>query len=362
MKVAVLWTGLSGYLNACLKELAGRPGVELRVCHQAPTADAPYDEKQFAWMRDRLVWKTSSDLDGVERWLDAFDPDLIVMASWHLPQYRHAARMRRGRSLRVMVMDNAWRGTVKQWLGVCTAGIHVRPIADRAWLPGERQAVFARKMGFGEDQILWGSFSCDRQRFAQQYEARRSTGREMPRAFLYSGRLVRAKGIDVLAEAYARYRSQSQDPWPLICCGAGPERSLLEGREGIRVEGFVQPEALPGKLAESGCFILPSHFEPWALALHEAASAGLILLASEKVGAAVHLVQPGYNGFIFDSRDAGQLAALMARVAQLSPERREAMGEASYGLAQQYSPQRWAQTLIDAYMAFDEACVKRGTA
>jgi glycosyltransferase involved in cell wall biosynthesis len=352
VKAAVLWTGLSGYLNACLKELAGRPGVELRVCHQAPTADAPYDERQFAWMQERLVWKSAGDLDRLESWLDAFNPDVMVMASWHLPQYRRVARTRRGRSLRVMVMDNAWRGTMKQWLGVLTAGAYVRPIADAAWLPGERQAVFARKLGFEENRILWGSFSCDQPLFAAQYEARVKAGRSMPRGFIYSGRLVRAKGIDVLAEAYERYRAQSTNPWPLVCYGSGPERIRLEGLPGVRVEGFVQPEALPEKLAECGCFILPSRFEPWALALHEAASAGLILLASEKVGAAVHLIRPGRNGFLFNSLNAGQLAKLMMRVAEMGTERREAMAEASHGLSKLYSPQQWADTLLATWAQY----------
>ena len=42
-------------------------------------------------------------------------------------------------------------------------------------------------------------------------------------------------------------------------------------------------------------------FEPWALVVHEAASAGRLILASENVGAVPHLVQPGYNGYIFDN-------------------------------------------------------------
>ena len=44
MRVAVLWTGLSGYLNACLKELASREGVELLVSHQAPVQQVPFDD------------------------------------------------------------------------------------------------------------------------------------------------------------------------------------------------------------------------------------------------------------------------------------------------------------------------------
>ncbi len=55
VKIAILWTALSGYLNACLKELAGRPGVGLFVCHQEAEANAPFDDAQFAWMRNQFV-------------------------------------------------------------------------------------------------------------------------------------------------------------------------------------------------------------------------------------------------------------------------------------------------------------------
>jgi hypothetical protein len=61
MRAAVLWTGLSGYLNACLKELASREGVELFVSHQASVQEAPFDDNQFAWIPDRLVWQSYKD-------------------------------------------------------------------------------------------------------------------------------------------------------------------------------------------------------------------------------------------------------------------------------------------------------------
>lgn len=359
MKVAVLWTSLSGYLNACLKELAGREGVELLVYHKAPSREAPYDVSQFAWMSRRVMWRSVAELDPLDGQLREFGPDLILVAGWHVQAYRRAAQAWKGRSWRVMTMDNAWHGTVKQWLGVLTAPIHLRPIADAVWLPGERQAVFARKLGFPAERVLRGLYSCDLPRFAQAHTERVAAQRPTPRAFLFVGRFVETKGIALLAESYRRYRAETTDPWPLICCGTGPQGTLLEHQPGIQVEGFVQPERMPSKLATAGCFILPSIFEPWALALHEAAAAGLILLASESVGASVHLLQPNFNGFLFGAGDAEALANLMTRVSQLSDERREAMSRASFLLAQQYTPERWANTLVDEYQARRGALASR---
>jgi glycosyltransferase involved in cell wall biosynthesis len=176
----------------------------------------------------------------------------------------------------------------------------------------------------------------------------------VPRSFLFAGRFVSEKGVDQLVKAYESYRERSIDPWPLVCCGAGPLGSRLEGRPGIRVEGFVQPDRLCDILASAGCLVLPSTFEPWAIVVHEAASAGLLILASDIVGAAVHLVQDNYNGYIFDCRDVKGLSALMSHVSDLSDVRLDAMSRASHLLSKQFSPARWADTLLDGFRTFSQ--------
>lgn len=351
MRVAFLWNGLSGYHNACLKELASREGVELFVCHEAPSKNAPYDESQFAWMKNRIAWRSSSDLSSLQQQLHKFQPDILIFASWNKPVYRAVAKSFANRAWRVMGMDNCWLGTLKQRVGTWIAPYYVRPLADAVWLPGERQAVFARKLGFEPRVILRGSLSCDQRAIADAYLARVNEGRPLPHAFLFVGRFTREKGLHTLVKAYQAYRKTNSNPWPLVCCGTGPLQVLLEGKEGIRIEGFVQPARMPTTLASVGCLVLPSEFEPWALVVHEATSAGLPVLASEKVGAAVHLVQPNYNGFIFGCGDVEGLASLMSRVSAMSDTRLEAMSKASYLLSQQFSPSHWVDTLFESFNA-----------
>lgn len=354
MKVAVLWTGLSGYLNACLKELAGREGVQLFVSYQVPHGSAPFDESQFAWIEDRLSWRTQCDFESLNRRVRAFAPDIIVLPSWHVPNYRRIASEYEGKTWRVMIMDNPWRGTLRQQLGIWISPFYVRSMTDVIWLPGERQAVFARKLGFAERRIFRGSFSCDQLKFEQKHLERVTFARPVPRSFLFAGRLVAAKGIDVLAKAYRLYRTDCSNPWPLACCGTGPLRSSLEGIPGVQIEGFVQPDQMPSRFAAAGCFVLPSRFEPWGLVIHEAVSAGLVVLASESVGAAVHLVQPNYNGYIFDSRDVEGLAGLLSRVSRASDIRLDSMSCASHTLSLQYSPRQWADTLLESFSTRNE--------
>ncbi len=338
-------------MNACIRELAGRDGVELFVSHQAPNQDAPYDESQFAWMKNRFMWRTSDDLEQLESSLDAFEPDVMVLAGWHVSAYHRLAKARKGRSWRVMCMDNSWNSTVKQWVGIITSPFYLRPIADMVWLPGERQSIFARKLGFKQSEILRGLYSCDQPLFSAAHLQRVAESRPVPRAFLFAGRFVPVKGIEILSRAYRLYRERTTDPWPLTCCGAGPLRSQLEGQPGVRVEGFVQPQHMGAKLSTAGCLIVPSVFEPWALVIHEGASSGLLILASERVGAAVHLVQPSFNGFVFGNQDAEGLANLMMRVSSMSDARLDSMSRASFSLSQQFSPSLWASTLIESYEA-----------
>ena len=349
MRVAVLWTGLSGYMNACLKELASRNGVELFVCHEAPIQQAPFEDSQFAWIKDPLVWRSKPDFSLLQERLRAFDPQIMAFSGWHVPAYRRIAKQLANRCVRVMVMDNPWEGRPKQRIGALIAPWYIRPLADKVWVPGERQAVFARKLGFREREILWGMLSCDQPAFERVHLSRLADRRPLPHSFLFVGRFVSDKGVDRLVEAYRSYRKCSIAPWPLVCCGSGPLANLLEGNPGISVEGFVQPNALREKVASAGCLILPSIFEPWAIVVHEAVSAGMLILTTERVGAAVHLVQDNHNGYIFDSGDVDDLVERMAHVSALSGTRLEAMSHASHLLSKQYSPARWADTLLDSF-------------
>ena len=351
MKIAILWTHLSGYLNACLKELGRNEGVELFICHEQPIDDAPFDEGQFDWIPNRMAWRTKCNPDVLAQKLRSFEPDIMIVPSWHISVYRRIARQYAGKSWRVMVMDNPWKGSLKQRFGAFVSPFYVKPIADTVWLPGERQAAFARKLGFSQNLILRGVYSCDHPSFAAIHTSRIQQGNLLPRKFLFVGRFVPQKSVEVLAEAYAIYHSTALEPWPLLCCGTGPLRSRLENQKGIVLKGFVQPDQMPEVFASAGCLILASCFEPWALVVHEAASAGRLILASENVGAAPHLVQPGYNGYIFGNGDVSGLAAFMTRVAAMTDAHLDRMARASYSLSQQFTPKQWSDTLLSSYKA-----------
>jgi glycosyltransferase involved in cell wall biosynthesis len=251
-----------------------------------------------------------------------------------------------------MVMDNPWSGSMRQRIGAVVSPFYVRAITDAVWLPGERQATFARRLGFEQSEILRGSFSCDSPAFEIQHNSRIDAGRPVPRAFLYVGRFSPEKGVQTLADGYRQYRELTEDPWPLVCCGSGPMRNCLENVAGIQLVGFLQPCNVPAMMGNAGCLIMPSDWDHWGVAVHEAAAAGLLILASEQVGAAVHLVQPRFNGFIFGCRDVKGLSRQMAEVSAMSDAQLDQMSRASHWLSKQFSPKQWADILLRSYTAY----------
>jgi glycosyltransferase involved in cell wall biosynthesis len=340
MRIAVLWINLTGYLNACLRELSRVPDVKLFVAHQSPRTEAPFNEQQFAWIQDQYRYTDKPNANELLAAVRKFDPELLIVASWNVDGYRTVCKAMRKRSVRVCGMDNQWSGRPKQWLGVLTSRVFVRLLFDAAFVTGERQAVFARRLGFPTDRIWRGLYSCD---FSQFDAARREpVTSHSRRSFLYVGRLVPEKGIETLIAAYRRYRSEVQEPWPLRIAGTGPLRSIVEREPGVDYHGFIQPEALPSLLASAGCFVLASRFEPWGVVIHEAAAAGLPVICTAACGSADDLVKDGSSGFVVQTDDPTSLAESMKRVSELSSEARTNMGIASYELACQITPARWA--------------------
>jgi glycosyltransferase involved in cell wall biosynthesis len=347
MRIAILWIELTGYLNACLRELASRRGVELIVAHRPPGPDSPFASDQFEWLTNQFLWRSLSDLDSLDDWLGAHRPSLIIFAGWAIPAYRKVAKRWSSRAVRVMTMDNCWLGTLPQRLGCLLAPVFVRKLADAIWVPGERQALFASKLHFEKGRILRGLYCCDYAAFSATRECRMQHRLPLRKAFIFVGRFVEEKGVRTLVAAYRAYRTHVRDPWPLICYGEGPLARLLESDPGIIVKGFVQPADLPAEFGDAACLVLPSSFEPWAVVVHEAASAGLSILATTAVGAVPHLVQDNYNGFLFGVGDFAHLSELMERVSSMNEEQLELMSAASASLARQFTPVRWADTVLE---------------
>jgi glycosyltransferase involved in cell wall biosynthesis len=175
---------------------------------------------------------------------------------------------------------------------------------------------------------------------AAAWRARLGAG---PDAFVavFAGRLVRDKGIDVLADAWRASRL-AEDGGILAVAGAGPAPPAGRGVRGL---GWV--DDLAPLHAAADVLVLPSartatFLEPWGLVVNEAMHQGTPVIASDAVGAvAGGLVRDGRNGLVVPAGDADALAARLRALAA-NPQLRAALGAAAREDVAPYTPAAWA--------------------
>jgi glycosyltransferase involved in cell wall biosynthesis len=121
--------------------------------------------------------------------------------------------------------------------------------------------------------------------------------------FLYSGRLIAVKRVDVLIAGFSAVADLMPD-WDLVIAGGGhlevglrqavPERL----RDRVKFTGFMQMSDVRCCYRVCDVLVHPSEFEPWALVINEAVAAGMAVIATYVTGAAVELVRHNVNGML----------------------------------------------------------------
>ena len=308
MRVVICWSHISGYMASCWRALAEQRDIELSIlAFQSSSGETiAFDDSLMHGLPARLLTTAEqSDATLIRSLVVQHKPDVVVIPGWfHEPYVKLTRDPELASAKFVMTMDTPRRDTLRQKLGRFVIGPLLRRI-DHVVVAGERAFQLARLLGVPECKILRGVYGFDEPPFAAVRERRDATS--WPKRFLYVGRYVPDKAIDVLAEGYRRYRAQVSDPWPFTCCGKGPLAQLLKG-EGIDDRGFIQPAALPALLGEHGVFILASRYEPWGVAIAEALCTGMPVVCTEACGASVELVRPYFNGLTVATDDADALA------------------------------------------------------
>jgi glycosyltransferase involved in cell wall biosynthesis len=344
-RFAYLQKAPSGHSNACLRALAATGCAELFVTTPPTLADAPYELAALDGFSTTYRLASLRRDDGLVDALTRFRPDVVLIVGWEQPAYRRCARALRGSSIRVVGMDNQWLRTPKQLLGIASSRVYLRPYFDAAFLPGRRQLEFALRLGFARGRIFEGFYSADVDAFQRVPDL--GADADTRNAFVYAGRLVDEKGIAILAEAYARYRRQVDDPWQLVVIGCGPLDGLLRGSRGVELRGFVAPTRLPDEFERASFLMLPSTFEPWGVVVHEAAAAGLGCICTTRVGAADAFVRDGENGRIVEPGAPDDLAAAMQWAHSLDAAERADVSAVSRSLAERVTPSDWAARVIE---------------
>jgi glycosyltransferase involved in cell wall biosynthesis len=148
--------------------------------------------------------------------------------------------------------------------------------------------------------------------------------------FLYLGRIIQLKGLDILLKAFYLLRKERNDV-SLLVGGDGPfkgyctELSEHIGLEDVNFLGNVKTDNLPEIYKRGSVFVLPSYFcknryEAWGLVINEAMSMGLPIITTDAVGASFDMVVNEKNGLIVKENSVYELYFAMKKILTMDLE------------------------------------------
>ena len=343
-KALFLYFELAGYVIACLERFAAKYAVEVHLVRYPVNAVAPFEfnfnEQIFTYERKDF---TNEQLVNLVR---EINPDFVFVNGWSDKGYMAVCKDLKKKVPVVLTFDNPWLGTLKQKLATVIGPLYLHRLFSHCWVPGEPNAVYARKLGFKKNQLFTGMYSADVTLFNTYYHQNKENKKQnFPHRFIYMGRYTALKGFNELIEAFTSLKDDEVKDWELWCLGKGELENLITDKKRIRNFGFVQPKELATFLAQTGVFILPTHYEHWGVAVHEFAAAGFPLICSTTTSAATTFLHEGENGYFTKEKDVISIRSVLQKTINQSDQELLKMGDRSVELANQITPDTWADTV-----------------
>ena len=264
-------------------------------------------------------------------------PDVFFVGGHSTPAFRVLAAQARAAGARLVLMsDNDWQGTWRQWLiDPVRYRLLLRRRFDAVLVPGVSGAAHSKAMGFGEAAIFKGLYGADPAVFGGG-DAVHKRDLEL----LFVGQFIERKDVASLAHAFIAIAARNPG-WRLRLCGSGPLKGSIPPHERIIVEDFVQPRELAEKLRRARCLVLPSIEEHWGVVVHEAALSGCALALSDAVSAGQDLAD-GDNSVTFPAGNRPAMQQALETLMRWTDSQWQLAEAQSRERAAQFGPQRFS--------------------
>ena len=335
MKTLVLTDIPSPYQVEFFNEIAARGALDLSVAYLRESDPARLWEPAWAQYECWTISDSRAALSAAERSLRAADVAVFNYYNHPLAETLIARRAETGKpwcfwgerpGLRQPRFAGAW---FRKWK-LKTLRRSQAPI----WGIGHF-AIEQYREEFGEKRAYRNlPYFSNLDRFA--CEKRRDSSR---RVFLFVGSLIRRKGVDLLARAFARVASEFPHV-SLRIAGAGNledtmAQTLREVRERVEFVGFKHWKELPELYAAADVLCVPSRYDGWGLVVPEGLAAGLPVIATDRMGAALEFVRTRNNGWLIPAANEDAIFQAMREAArapqavldQLAQQARQSVSE-----------------------------------
>ncbi|MFN6379194.1 MAG: glycosyltransferase family 4 protein [Flavobacteriales bacterium] len=338
-RLLVLYRELAGYFVNSMNHLADECNFEIDIVAYPVKSDAPF---RFEFSKNiHLHSRTNLSAADLMLLSKSKSYDLIFCGGWSDKDYLSVVKAN-GNVASLIGFDKQWLGTWRDVLGVIYLRLKVRSLFDFAFVPGREQAQFAKYMGFKENRIFTGAYTCESHRFAKIYQKRKNKG--LSHNLIYAGRYAPEKQVTLLWDVFNEL-SEEFPNWKLHCIGTGSLSNQAPQHSQIFHHGFLQGVELDNIMIDGDVFILPSSYEPWGVVVNEFALAGYPLILSNRVGARTALLTP-QSGWEFDYRSKEDMKEKMRMAMQTSEHELRRMGEHAHQMSCMLDEKQYAASLL----------------
>jgi glycosyltransferase involved in cell wall biosynthesis len=368
MRIAVIVNMVAPYTKPLFERLAKREECELLVVsetpmerdrHWNPETDLPFDHVlldswtlDLAWLARGSGFRTTFDTylyapKRPLRPLSAFAPDVVVAGGggiWSSPANIAALAARGRRGWAVVPWWGSFtrprptwpRRLAEPWVK------HFMRTADACLAYGDRQARDLAEMGVDPARIVIAPITA----LAPERPPARESGRAgRDTRFLFVGRLIERKGLEVLLRAFAGFEGGE-----LWIAGDGPldeavcQAAARDPR--IRLFGHVSGDDLGDLYGNVDALIVPSLYEAWGLVVHEGLAYGLPVITTDQVGAADDLIDSGVNGYVVTAGSAQATGEAMRAIATWTDDQHAGAAKRSLETLASFSFDRGADGFV----------------
>jgi glycosyltransferase involved in cell wall biosynthesis len=230
--IVFLYSEIAGYFLASVKELSKHANV--LIIRWEVNNEAPF---KFNISNDVQVF-VKNDFSSVElsKKVHDFNPDILVCSGWMDKEYLKIVKSFKKQIPTVLTLDNHWTGAFMQKVASLLSPFMFTNKFTHAWVPGEPQKQFAKKLGF--KNILLGFYCADIALYNQIYKEQT---KQFKKQFLYVGRYVKHKGVFEMWQAFIELQNETPNDWEMLCIGTGEEWDNKLTHHKIKHLGFVKP-------------------------------------------------------------------------------------------------------------------------
>jgi glycosyltransferase involved in cell wall biosynthesis len=257
---------------------------------------------------------------GLRPRLAAFDPD-VVLAYWIYPEGYAALRVAQGLGKPCVIGSRGSDIRVRDRISSHYTGLALREATEVLTVSEELRQQAIERYGAAPERVTTLVNGCNTALFHPRERSAVRAGLGVPEAatlITFVGRIVQAKGVAELVQAFARIAAERPQA-RLALVGDGVYREALDAQiaalglaDRVHRPGAVQPQEVALWLAASDAMTLPSYSEGYPNVVVEALASGVPVVATD-VGGTREIVDAGC-GELIQPRDVDGLATALGRV------------------------------------------------